>query len=212
MWTTIAHPAVSAICTPLFATWAIRLTSDQQRRATDATRVRIASLTVVPTLALISFSSPLSQTSAAPALCWFVMTGVVLSIIDFDQHRLPHAVVAAMAGGGVVLLGVASWLTKDPIGLVRALTVAVVVFGAFLALMLLFPGQLGFGDVTLYGAVSLYLGWLGWHAVYTALVATAALAGVAAAVLLVSRQLRRRDRFAHGPFIVAGALVALMSP
>jgi leader peptidase (prepilin peptidase)/N-methyltransferase len=80
----------------------------------------------------------------------------------------------------------------------------------FFVITMLSSGQPGFGDVTLYSAVSLYLGWAGLHVVYTALAVTTALAGLAAAALVVFRGAHAQDRFALGPMILAGAFVALM--
>jgi leader peptidase (prepilin peptidase)/N-methyltransferase len=135
------------------------------------------------------------------------MTGVALTIIDINFHRLPHYLVGAMGVGGVVLLGVA-----QPSWLLRAVVAVVVAAGALFLMGVLSRGQIGFGDVTLCAAVSLYMGWLGWRYVILALLVATLLAGLISAFLLVIRRASLDDRFAFGPLLVAGGIVALLLP
>ncbi|CAM3374974.1 hypothetical protein KIPE111705_05475 [Kibdelosporangium persicum] len=73
-------------------------------------------------------------------------------------------------------------------------------------------GGLAFGDVTLFGAVSLYLGWVGWDAVFAGIMITTALGGIIGLLVMLFGRARMGDRFAYGPMIIAGASLALLVP
>ena len=59
-------------------------------------------------------------------------------------------------------------------------------------------------------SVGTALGWLGWGTVVTGTVACFMIAGLFAAVLLVLRRAKLGDQLAFGPFILLGALAAIV--
>jgi len=76
---------------------------------------------------------------------------------------------------------------------------------------LLSASQLGGGDIKLAGLIGLLLGWLGWGT----LLAGASLGFVTAAavglVLLTSRRISRRAMISFGPYMLAGAFLAVLT-
>ena len=72
------------------------------------------------------------------------------------------------------------------------------------------PGGLGLGDATLGGLVALPLGYLGWGVPILGFVAAYLVSGVVALIGLATRRLSLRSHIAFGPFIVVGALAALL--
>ncbi|MFD9735717.1 prepilin peptidase [Umezawaea sp. NPDC059074] len=151
-----------------------------------------------------------TDSEALPALCWLVQIGIVLTLIDWECRLLPRSVVGAAYLGGVVLLGLASAGQADFAPLVRAVLASIVVGFLALALAVGFSPGLGGGDVTLFGTVGLYLGWIGWHEVFVGVLMSFVLAAAAATLLLACRRIAAHDQFAMGPAIVGGALFALL--
>jgi leader peptidase (prepilin peptidase)/N-methyltransferase len=82
-----------------------------------------------------------------------------------------------------------------------------VAFAAFLVLALLVRGGLGMGDVKLAAAEGLLFGKVAVEALFLGIV----LGGVAAALLLVTRRAGRRATYAYGPYLVLGAVVAVLA-
>ncbi|WP_010310263.1 hypothetical protein [Saccharopolyspora spinosa] len=142
---------------------------------------------------------------------WLGITGAGLAVIDMACHRLPRAWVVTTAAGG---LAVFAMLTiTDPengVALVRSLLAAVVVFAVGVLAYLVIPDWMGFGDVTLYGALALYWAWIGWHAVLRGITASFLLLGITAALAWI----RRRDseaRIAAGPSLILGGWIGVLS-
>jgi len=149
-----------------------------------------------------------------PAALYVAVAGLALTWIDLDVHRLPEMITLPSYGVVLVLLTVASAVTGDWAALLRAAIAAVLSWLAYFLLALLAsfvsPGGLGFGDVMLSGILGMLVGWLGWDGVVVAPFAAFLLAGLVALVLLLTRRATRHTHIAFGPFMVAGALVALL--
>jgi leader peptidase (prepilin peptidase)/N-methyltransferase len=135
--------------------------------------------------------------------------GVVLSAIDLVERRLPGRLVVPSFGVLAGLLALEAARTGRWADLVTALVAALVVALAYLLVALASRGGLGSGDVRFGGLLGLATGWQGWLAVLTgAVIAWTA----AAAVLLILRLLGRRPgAMPMGPFLLFGALVALVA-
>ncbi|UFU04742.1 prepilin peptidase [Ruania halotolerans] len=134
----------------------------------------------------------------------------LLVTVDLAIHRLPNALV--FPTGGVILLG---WLVGALVGagdwpdLARALLASLAVGGALLMLCLLTPSGLGLGDVKLGAVLALALGWFGWTPVVGSVVLAFLLGGLFAVGLLLARRATRRTAVAFGPWLAAGAALAL---
>ena len=142
-----------------------------------------------------------------PALGWAALLGVGLAFVDARVRRLPDPLTGALFAGVVVCFALSGSYSR----LGWALAYAVLAGLLYLTLALLPPGGMGMGDVKLALGVGLVLGWFGWHAVLLGLLAGFALAGGYGFILIVLRRAGRRDALPHGPFMLLGALVALMT-
>lgn len=140
-----------------------------------------------------------------PALLYLAAVGVALALIDLDVHRLPDAVVLpSYPVLAVLLAGAAAGTDDPPIG--RALLSAGVWLTGYGSLWLGTAGRgMGAGDVKLAGLLGLALGWLGWGASVLGLFAGFLVGSVVGLALLLSGRVDRRDRIAHGPFLLVGA-------
>ena len=69
---------------------------------------------------------------------------------------------------------------------------------------------MGFGDVKLAGVLGIYLGWIGWGAVIVGGFLGFLFGAVVGVGLMVAGRAGRRTKVPFGPFMVAGALVAVV--
>ena len=149
----------------------------------------------------------------APYLLFFAVL-VVVAVVDLEHSLIPDRVVFPALGLSVLATAVASVVDGTPATLVWATLGAVAFCAGLLAVHLLNPAGMGFGDVK----VALLLGWfLGWSAagVGEALgrVLVAMLAASMAGSLVGLVALARRGRGAHypfGPWLALGVVVVLL--
>ncbi|NUT53519.1 MAG: hypothetical protein HOV94_40460 [Saccharothrix sp.] len=177
----------------------------------------VATLGWVPLLAASVFLSGsliyvvhMVPTAMTTVVTWLVILGLLLALIDWGCHRLPHRVVGALLTGGMAQFGVIGLLRHDAGPLVRAGLAALLVFVIGLAIYLRLQVSLGFGDVTLAAAVGAHLGWFGWHYVLPGLTAGLVFAATTTLVLLAFRRIRRGDHVALGPSLIAGAVYTIL--
>jgi leader peptidase (prepilin peptidase)/N-methyltransferase len=111
-----------------------------------------------------------------------------------------------------VLLGFAA-VTTDHGGAryLHALAGMAALFALYALQWFLVPNQVGFGDVKLAGLLGLYLGWLGLPVWIAGTCAGFVLAAVYALALLASRRATLKSTIPFGPFMLAGALAAVLA-
>lgn len=153
----------------------------------------------------------LSAGAALPAYLLLAWAGVALFWIDLDVHRLPEGLTLPVIPLLLVLLTVASATTGDWSALLRAAICGAAGWLVYAVLAFVVPGGLGLGDATLGGLVAIPLGYLGWGVPVLGFCVAYLVAGAVALVGLVTRRLSLRSHIAFGPFIVVGALVALLA-
>ena len=144
-----------------------------------------------------------------PAYLYLAAIGVALSLIDVDVKRLPDVLVLPSYAVAAVLLGVAAVTGHDASRALRAVIGMALYYGLFAVLRLVYPKGMGFGDVKLAGVLGLYLGWLGYGVLFVGYFAGALLGGVVGIALLASKHAGRKTKVPYGPFMVAGALLAV---
>lgn len=144
-----------------------------------------------------------------PAYLYLAAIGVALALIDLDTKRLPNVIVVPSFAVGVALLAVGVAGDGEWGDLVRALLGMVALFGVYFLLALIYPAGMGFGDVKLAGVLGLYLGWLGWGSVAVGGFFGFLLGGVVGGALMVARRATRKSAIPFGPFMIAGALIAV---
>ena len=154
-------------------------------------------------------ATQLHQQVAIPALLLFTAVGIALSVIDLGVRRLPNALVLPAYPLLGVLLAGAGALRHDWWSVARAGLGAVALFGFFFLLATLSPRGMGFGDVKLAGVIGLVLGYLSWSALLVGAFAGFFLGAVAGIVVIAVGAGSRKTALPFGPFMVAGALLAL---
>jgi leader peptidase (prepilin peptidase)/N-methyltransferase len=177
-------------------------------RGGEASPRRVALVTALSAVALGAVGGAVGAAAELPAYLWLAAAGVTLAVIDLDCLRLPDRLTLPSYAAGLVLLAIpADWSALG-----RAVLGAVAAAGAALLLALVAPsGGLGFGDVKLLGVLGLFLGWLGWGVLVLGVAFGFALGAVAAIAMLASRRAGLRDHLAFGPWLIAGALVAVVA-
>jgi leader peptidase (prepilin peptidase)/N-methyltransferase len=146
-----------------------------------------------------------------PAFLYLGAIGVALAMIDLDVKRLPNVIVLPSYVVGAVLLGVAALAQHDGTGYVRALLGMAALFGLYFMLVFIYPAGMGLGDVKLAGVLGLYLGWLGWGEVITGGFLGFLFGGVVGVALMTMRRAGRKTQIPFGPYMLAGAFVAIMA-
>jgi leader peptidase (prepilin peptidase) / N-methyltransferase len=145
-----------------------------------------------------------------PAFLYLGAIGVALALIDLDVKRLPNAIVLPSYAVAAVLLGAAAVFGHDGGNYPRAGLGMAALFGFYFVLALVYPAGMGFGDVKLAGVLGAYLGWLGWAEVVTGAFLGFLFGGVVGMALMATRRAGRKSQVPFGPFMLAGAFVAIL--
>jgi len=149
--------------------------------------------------------------AALPAYLYFGAVTTAVSATDLTAHRVPNSVVLPAYVIGPALLALASVPSGQWSTLVRAGAAMAILAALFLGLALASRGGIGLGDCKWAGIVGLYLGWLGWSALWTGTI----LAFLAAAVFVIGRRTvsspRHRAQLPFAPFMAAGALAVVFA-
>jgi leader peptidase (prepilin peptidase)/N-methyltransferase len=148
-------------------------------------------------------------TAELPAFLALAGAGTLLTVIDLQHHKLPNRVLGPAIGTGAGLLAVAALAQRDSADVLRAGLGAAVLFAVFLVLALLSPRSLGMGDVKLAALLGLYLGWLGWGAVFLGTAAAFVVQAAVALVLLAARKVTLRGELPFGPAMLVGAALVI---
>jgi len=144
------------------------------------------------------------------AYLYFAAISIALALIDLDTHRLPDVIVLPAYLVGLVLLGCSAALTGSWQPLLVGVVGALATGGLYLVLALVRPGGMGMGDVKLAGVIGLFTGWLGVPELVVATIAATVLGGVVGVGLLLAGR-GRRAAIAFGPWLLAGAWIAILA-
>ena len=145
-------------------------------------------------------------------LCHLAVIGVALALIDIEHQRLPHPLTLPSYPVVVGLLALAAAFTTHGWQHLAGSLLGMTVLWLFYALLArLLPGQLGWGDVWLAGLLGLPLGWFGRSAfLIGALAAWLLPLPVALHKIAARRRGQPVSAIALGPFMLAGALLAIL--
>jgi leader peptidase (prepilin peptidase)/N-methyltransferase len=132
---------------------------------------------------------------------------LAVGAIDLEHRIIPNKITypAFPAFAVAIALGWAIGQDLDPI---RALIGALAYGGAFLLIAVIAPRGLGMGDVKLTALIGLVMGSLGLRYVGVAAGAAILLGGVGGILALLAGR-GRKSAIPFGPFLTAGALVAV---
>jgi leader peptidase (prepilin peptidase)/N-methyltransferase len=128
---------------------------------------------------------------------------LLLTATDLEQRRLPHLALDPLIVGAAVFVPFNP--AVHPLDALIGAGAAVAFLGA---LALVVRGGLALGDLYLVAPIGLMLGW---PVIFTSLFAAAFLAAGASLVLLISRRVGMRSYIPFGPFLVGGAVLALLT-
>jgi len=149
--------------------------------------------------------------AALPAFLYLVAVGLALAIIDIDHKRLPFALTAPSYPVALVLLTVAALLDGHPGQLVSMLVGMVALFGLYFLLNIINPRGMGFGDVMLAGVLGSYLGYLGWGTLAVGAFLGFFFGAAGGLLLIAARRGDLKSQVPFGPYMLAGALVAILA-
>jgi leader peptidase (prepilin peptidase)/N-methyltransferase len=159
----------------------------------------------------VAVAARFGLTWALPAYWLFAWTLLCLTAIDLEHYRIPNRLTYPLTPVLGALLVAAALLAGEPGVAVRAVLGGVAAAGLLLGLALISPRGMGLGDVKLAAFLGLGLGYLGWAHVALGLFAAFVLGGVLAIVLLALGLRDRQGQIPFGPWLAAGALVAVLA-
>jgi leader peptidase (prepilin peptidase)/N-methyltransferase len=145
-----------------------------------------------------------------PAYLYFASVGLALAAIDLDTKRLPNALTLpsyVVLGLFLLLPAVAD---ADWSGYLRAWLAALALFAFYFLLAVIYPAGMGFGDVKLAGVLGLVLGWVSWSVLVVGGFLGFLLGAVVGGGLMLVRKAGRKSKIPFGPFMLAGALSAIL--
>ncbi len=193
----LAFAVIGAASERLASVWP---PDEAQRRPTGWRTVLLSAGSAVAAV-LVVLRSQLPPWATAAYLVLLALL-VMLTATDLEQRRLPHLVLDPL----IVLA--AAFMPFNPAVEPAMAIIGAVAAVAFLgALALVVRGGLALGDLYLVAPIGLMLGW---PVIFTALFAAAFLAAGSSLALLATRRVGMRSYIPFGPFLVGGAVLALL--
>lgn len=169
----------------------------------------VALLTAIGIVAATWWALTLPYVPLLPALIYFVLIAVILSVIDIKQHRLPNIIV--LPSYGVMAVGVifAAAITRDWNNLLWAGLGSIILFGAYFLLAFLYPAGMGWGDVKLAAVLGMLLGYCGSTALLVGSIAAFFLGALIALVLIAFGKGTGKTALPFGPLMFLGAAIGI---
>ena len=193
----LAFAVIGAASERLASVWP---PDEAQRRPTGWRTVLLGAVSAIAAV-LVVLRSELPAGATGGYLVLLALL-VVLTATDLEQRRLPHLVLDPL----IVLA--AAFVPFNPAVEPAMAIIGAVAAVAFLgALALVVRGGLALGDLYLVAPIGLMLGW---PVIFTALFAAAFLAAGSSLALLATRRVGMRSYIPFGPFLVGGAVLALL--
>lgn len=174
---------------------------DEARRRSTGWRTVLIAVVSALAAVLIVLRSQLPPWATAAYLALLALL-IVLTATDLEQRRLPHLVLDPL-----IVLAAAFVPFNPAVEPAMAVVGAVGAVGFLGALALVVRGGLALGDLYLVAPIGLMLGW---PVIFTALFAAAFLAAGSSLALLAARRVGMRSYIPFGPFLVGGAVLALL--
>ncbi|WP_240139324.1 prepilin peptidase [Streptomyces sp. MUM 178J] len=181
--------------------------------ADTAVDTAVRSRWLAPFLTAAVCTALAAATGPRPELAvWLLLVpvAVLLALVDLAVHRLPDLLTLPLAAAVALLLGAAALLPGHTGTWTGALLGGAALGGGYLALFLLHPRGLGFGDVKLAVAVGTALGWYGWAVLFAGAFAGFLLGSLYGLALIALRRATRKSAIPFGPFMLLGAFGGLL--
>src|SRR6185436_3268508 len=143
---------------------------------------------------------------------YLVFTGglVALAVIDLETYLLPNRIVYPLTAATLVLLAAGTALDGDFGDFGRGLLAGAIWFVFFFIVNWIMPRAMGFGDVRLSFSLGVSLGVLGWGEVVLGFFLGFFYGAVIGVILIVARRRKAKQEIPFGPFLVAGAMTAIL--
>jgi leader peptidase (prepilin peptidase)/N-methyltransferase len=125
-----------------------------------------------------------------------------VSCIDLEHKIVPDVI--TLPG---ILVGLLASLCLTQVGIANALIGTCLGGGLFFLIAVLSPGGMGGGDIKL---VAMLGAFLGWQAVLVTIFLGALCGAMVGVGLMLLKRKGRKDPLPFGPFLAAGALIAMI--
>lgn len=136
---------------------------------------------------------------------FFVTILLMVSGIDLDEQIIPNRIILPSIVIGLASLGAVAGIRGDYHVFIHAVY-GMLIGGGFLGLIaVLVPRGMGMGDAKLAAFMGIFLGFY----ILAGLLLGFLLGSIAGIILLAAKRKGRRDRIPFGPFLAAGAVLAL---
>lgn len=147
---------------------------------------------------------------ALPAFLVVVAGLVAISFVDLELFIVPNRILYPTLLVAAPLLLAAAAIDDDWSGARSAAIGGVLGWVMLLVIHLISPAGMGFGDVRLAGLIGMALGWLSVGHLFVGLFLAFLLAAVVGVALIATGVKGRKDKVPFGPFLAAGAMLALV--
>jgi leader peptidase (prepilin peptidase)/N-methyltransferase len=182
------------------------------RQCGEPISVRYPAVELLTGLMFAAFTARLidDQPWAVPAYLFFAAIGIALAGIDLDVKRLPdvltlpsYPVMAALLLAPAIADDHWSWYLRAALG-------GIALFAFYFALLVIYPGGMGFGDVKFSGVVGIALTWFGWSVLAVGGFLGFMFGGLIGGALMMLGRAGRKSKVPFGPFMIAGAFVGVL--
>ncbi len=147
---------------------------------------------------------------ALPGMLLYVWMLLIVSAIDYETRRIPNALTYPLTPALLILLVGACLLNGEPGRIVSVLVGGVGAFAFLLLLAFINPRGMGMGDVKYAAFLGMGLGYVGLGNVVVGMFGAFLLGSVVSIVLIATKLRTRKDMVPFGPFLSAGAFLALL--
>lgn len=147
-----------------------------------------------------------------PAYLLFAGLSVALGFIDLQTHRLPNVLTLGAYPVVALFLALAALGGHERDSVVRAVLAGMALLAVYALLHVVNPSGMGFGDVKLSPTIGVMLGWVSWSVFGVGTFLGFALAAVTGLGLMAVGRAGRKSAIPFGPFMLAGAWIALLWP
>jgi leader peptidase (prepilin peptidase)/N-methyltransferase len=145
-----------------------------------------------------------------PAYLLLFASLLAISAIDLELYIIPNRIVYPTLFAAVPLLAAAALIDGEPRNLRNAAIGGAAAWLALFVVHVIQPRGMGFGDVRLSGVLGLYLGFIDLKLVLLGMLVGFLLGAVVGILLVVTRIRSRKDAVPFGPFLAAGAILAIL--
>jgi len=171
---------------------------------------RPAVLGMLGAVVLGAFAARIGHDVVLAAYAVFGLSMLSMSAVDLERQIIPNRLVYGTLAVMVPLFVTASAVDDRWGSLARAAIAGALAFVGFLLVHLAVPRGMGFGDVRLAGVIGFATGWLGLGHAFVGFFAAFVLGALVGVGAMVVTGAGRKTRIPFGPFMAAGAVVAVL--